>query len=99
MITHYEPCTFEKILEYDSMRSNYGIGQHNSPMDYGFKDAKEISINSLYDHKRLSSWYVPSSNSTKCIVVEFDSVDHVKIYQDPRYKAKYTDLVSEFIRN
>ncbi len=68
-ITHYKPYTFSSVLDYDSMRTDYGIYGNNDPTDYGFKVVEDINFTSYYDHVKLNGWYLPAlSRSEKCII-------------------------------
>ncbi len=69
MIVNYDPYTFSRVLEDDSMRINYGIENRVSPADYGFENYDEFNISSLYDQKKLNTWYLPTASSSKCIVL------------------------------
>ena len=73
MITDYDPYKFNDILDYDSMRSDYGIGNKRVPGDYGYESFEEINVTSLEDDINLNGWYVPSTHqsavSRRCIVL------------------------------
>ncbi|NJN27549.1 MAG: alpha/beta hydrolase [Cyclobacteriaceae bacterium] len=58
MVTNYPPYSFEKVLQSEKLRNDYGINQNSSPKDYGFY-SDEISFISL-DSTRLSAWWVPA---------------------------------------
>jgi pimeloyl-ACP methyl ester carboxylesterase len=50
------------------MRTNFGIGENNSPADYGFNQAEEINVLSSKDGLNLNGWYIPTNDSKKCVV-------------------------------
>ncbi|MEQ9426899.1 MAG: hypothetical protein RJQ09_20920 [Cyclobacteriaceae bacterium] len=69
LITDYEPYTFEKVFENDTMRVNYGIYDNSSPLDYGY-EFQEIEYLSHPDSIKLSGWFVEASKPTfRCIVI------------------------------
>ncbi len=68
IITNYEPYTFEKVLNNPDMRVNYGIGDYQSPKDYGY-DFEDIDYISL-DSTALNGWYISAEKpSGKCMVI------------------------------
>jgi pimeloyl-ACP methyl ester carboxylesterase len=68
-ITNYEPYTFSSVLDYDSMREDYGIYENNNPSDYGFQTVENIDFKSFYDNTQLNGWYIPSKQaSDQCII-------------------------------
>lgn len=68
-ITHYEPYTFSTVLDYDSMRTDYGIYDHDHPSCYGFQDVEDVNFTSYYDGIKLNGWYIPAKHtSDKCII-------------------------------
>ncbi len=72
MITDFDPYTFDDILDYDSMRLDYGIGSNNLPDDYGFTNYQEVNVKALHEDLNLNAWYVPANTDTtvqKCIVL------------------------------
>jgi pimeloyl-ACP methyl ester carboxylesterase len=70
MITQYVPYTFASVLDYDSMRADYGIGRHSNPTDYGFTEVEELAFLSVKDSLRLSAWYIGGRTpSDQCIVL------------------------------
>ncbi len=70
MITHYPKYTFETVLNYDSMRADYGISNFKAPEDYGFKNVDNIDFQSLYDRIQLNGWYVPAGRvEDSCIIL------------------------------
>lgn len=70
MITHYEPYRFESVLNYDSMRRDYGIYNNSNPADYGFPGFVEVNFRSLHDSIQLGGWFIHSApQSTSCIVL------------------------------
>lgn len=69
-LENYEPYRFSTVLDYDSMRADYGISWHNSPSDYGFETVEEIEFVSFKDSIQLSSWYLPTAkDKNSCIVI------------------------------
>jgi len=68
-VKHYDPYTFERVLENDTMRVHYGINEKSSPADYGFPDFEEISLSSIHDGNRLSSWYVPAARPSQKTII------------------------------
>jgi len=68
IITNYEPYTFEKVLGNPDMRVNYGIGDYESPNDYGY-DFNDIDYISL-DGTALNGWYINAKKPRgKCMVI------------------------------
>lgn len=68
-ITNYEPYTFSSVLDYDSMRRDYGIYENDNPSDYGFQTVENIDFKSYYDNTQLNGWYIPSKQpSDECII-------------------------------
>ncbi len=68
-ITYYKPYTFSSVLDYDSMRTDYGIYGNDNPSDYGFTTMEDIHFTSYYDHAKLDGWYMPAlAPSEKCII-------------------------------
>ncbi len=68
-ITNYEPYTFSSVLDYDSMRIDYGIYENDHPSDYGFLTVENIDFKSFYDDTQLNGWYIPSRQpSYHCII-------------------------------
>ena len=70
MITTYPKYSFETVLDYDSMRADFGIYNFRSPEDYGFKNVGNVDFKSLYDSIKLNGWYVPSDRAVdSCIIL------------------------------
>ncbi len=65
LVKQYDPYTFERVLEDDTMRVNYGIYDKDAPDDYGFDQFEEVSYTSLLDGNRLSAWFVPATVPTE----------------------------------
>jgi len=69
LIHTYEPYSFERVFENDTMKVNYGIYENRSPKDYGFK-YEDVEYLSYPDSIRLSAWYVQGiRNLNSCIVL------------------------------
>lgn len=69
LVKDYQPYTFERVLEDDTMKINYGIYNNTSPIDYGFELFEEVTFASIQDNNQLSSWYVPASRSSKMTIL------------------------------
>ncbi len=65
LIKNYDPYTFERVLEDDTIKINYAIYNNISPADYGFDAYEEVTYSSIFDGNQLSSWYVPTKESSK----------------------------------
>ncbi len=68
-ITHYKPYTFSSVLDYDSMRADYGIYGNDHPSDYGFKQVEDINFTSFYDHTKLNGWYMPTPRPSQACII------------------------------
>ncbi|MCC5931024.1 MAG: hypothetical protein JJU28_17390 [Cyclobacteriaceae bacterium] len=69
MITHFDPYRFETVLDYDSMRREYGIYDKSSPADYGFPAFVEVNFQSLNDSIKLGGWFIHSAPQSKACII------------------------------
>ncbi len=69
LVKEYKPYTFERVLENDTMRVNYGIYENINPADYGYADYEEVTFKSIQDGNQLSSWYVPSKRPSEMTIL------------------------------
>ncbi len=106
MITHYEPYTFEAVLDYDSMRTKYGIYDRSNPGDYGFEEYTEVQFRSFKDSIGLSGWYIPSApNTDQCIVLvhgrtsnRLKPMKYLQLFKDIGLDTVYNFFIPE-LRN
>jgi len=69
MVTDYPVFTLERVFNDEYWIESYGIGENKNPEDYGYDDVIELEFKSLNDDLKLSSWYVSTPNSDKCLVL------------------------------
>ncbi|MDA0194329.1 MAG: hypothetical protein O2887_04580 [Bacteroidetes bacterium] len=69
LIHNFEPYSFERVFDDDTMKVNYGIYEMRDPGDYGFS-YEDISYYSYPDSIQLSGWFVPTNSKVHdCIVL------------------------------
>jgi uncharacterized protein len=69
MITFYDPYRFETVLNYDSMRRDFGIYNNSNPADYGFPGFVEINFRSLNDSVPLGGWFIHTAPHSKACII------------------------------
>lgn len=70
MVTEYDPYTFEDVLQYDSMRADFGIGDASHPLDYGFGMVEDVDFGSVFDSMALNGWYIPAAaQGDRCLIL------------------------------
>jgi len=63
--------TIEEVLENDSLKIHFGIGNEQNPEDLNLTH-KTITFNS-FDNTPLEAWYIPASKpASNCIIISHD---------------------------